>query len=103
MIDLSAETVIPLGDVSLPGRAGKRIHFSTVWRWVTYGVRGPDGSRVRLDALRVGGKWVTSEVAIQRFAEALTPRPNDAPPIPTVGQQQRAAEAAGRKLEALGI
>jgi hypothetical protein len=105
-IDLATEQLIPLADVRLPGRAGKKIHFSTVWRWVTTGVRGPGGNRVRLQALRIGAKWVTSRRAIQAFAEALTPHLDvQAEPAATctAGQRRRAAERAGEQLAALGI
>jgi hypothetical protein len=102
-IDLSTETPVPLSDVRLPGRDGKPIHFSTVFRWVVKGVRGPAGERVRLDALRIGGRWVTSASALQRFAEALTPQLDGGATPATPTQRQRAAERAGKELEALGI
>jgi hypothetical protein len=99
MIDLSTETPIPLVDVRLPGRAGKHVHFCTVWRWITQGVRGPGGQRVRLDALRVGSRWVTSARALQDFAETLTPKWDDMSPAPrTQRQANRAARQSGERL-----
>lgn len=40
---------------------------STLARWIKLGVAG-----VRLDAVRIGRNWVTSEQAIRRFIEART-------------------------------
>ena len=55
------------------------------------------GGRVRLEAVRIGGAWKTSEESVQRFAEALTG--DDAPPpavrAPTARRQASLrAEAA---------
>lgn len=50
-----------------PTQAGRRVHLSTALRWVTRGVRG-----VRLEAVRLGGRWVTSLEALDRFAARLT-------------------------------
>ncbi len=109
MLDLTAETPLSLEAAARlvpPARGGKRCHISTILRWILDGSRAPDGSRVRLEAVRLGGKWVTSAPALQRFAERLTPRPADAPPLPslrTPGQRRRAAERAGAELQKLGL
>jgi hypothetical protein len=103
MIDLNTEQPVPLCEVRLPGRGGKPVHFSTVWRWVTRGVRGPNGERIRLAALRLGSRWVTSALAIQQFAEKLTPEFSPAaPPARTLRQAGRAAERAGQRLAEAG-
>src|SRR5262245_8761128 len=49
-----------------------RVSFATVWRWALKGLPGPDGQRVRLEAQRLGGRWVSSWAALQRFSEATT-------------------------------
>lgn len=109
MIDLTVERTFPLMDVIRhqklpPGRNGKRLHLSTLLRWVIDGVRTPDGARVRLEAIRVGARWLTSDAALQRFAERLTPRMDDTPaPIPTPTRQRDAAERAGKALSEFGI
>jgi hypothetical protein len=90
----------------LPGnRPGKRVSFSTVWRWVMRGVLAADGeTRVRLEAVRVGAKWVTSHEAIARFSEALTPDlGGGAATARTPVERKRAASAASKRLEAIGI
>lgn len=70
MLDTTIETPISVFDAAqITGN-----HPSTVVRWITTGVPGPDGVRVRLDGLRLGQKWRTSREALQRFGEAITPR-----------------------------
>lgn len=56
-----------------PGRNGRPVSPSTLVRWIVDGVAGPDGTLVRLEAIRLGGRWVTDEDAIRAFAERLTP------------------------------
>ena len=76
MLDLTAEKPIPLAAATAlvpPARQGKKTHFQTVLRWVIHGSKGPSGSRIRLEAVRLGGRWMTSREALQRFAERLTP------------------------------
>src|SRR6516162_3689488 len=76
MIDTTQEQLIRLADAARlipPARRGKKTHESTVLRWILTGTKAPDGSTVRLDGIRLGGKWLTSREALQRFGEALTP------------------------------
>ena|SRR5437016_13994703 len=107
MIDITNEQTLRLAEAARivgKGRGGKPLHESTVLRWILRGVPGPDGERVRLEGLRLGGHWITSREAIQRFAEALTPDLGAAPRLarsPTA--RKRSSEAAGRRLEKLGI
>src|SRR5688572_6295524 len=73
---LLAERLIPLHDVPAivpPARSGRPLHRSAIWRWVTKGLPGPVGQRVRLEAVRVGRRWVTSHEALARFFAGLTP------------------------------
>jgi hypothetical protein len=71
MVNLFCESTLALDDARKAGP--KEVSFSTILRWVTIGALSPDGKRVRLDAVRLGGRWITSREALQRFAEALTP------------------------------
>jgi hypothetical protein len=112
MFDLTIETSLSLAEACRlvpPSRRGKKTHLSTLLRWITSGAKTPDGRTIRLQALRLGGRWVTSREALQRFAEALTPRlaaDHDTaavPPLRTSGQRQRASDRAGAELEKLGI
>jgi hypothetical protein len=88
-----------------PYREGTSVNPSTIYRWITTGVRLPDGSQLRLEARRIGGRWLTSREAIQRFIEAQTPRFEDHPaPQPhTSTRAAKAAEQAGRELDRVGI
>ncbi len=67
MISIRAATEL------VPGAgAGGKVCFATVWRWIERGIRRrPDGAIVRLEAVRLGGRWVTSREAIARFCAAL--------------------------------
>jgi hypothetical protein len=108
MIDLQNETTISLSQAARllpPFRRGRPVTLSCVLRWVLQGVKTPDGRRIRLDALRLGGKWITSMEAIQRFAEAQTPaldRPVETTPRSTT-RRRRAADRAEKELVKVGI
>lgn len=89
-----------------PFRENKPVAPSTVFRWIFSGVRLPDGTHLRLEAVRLGGRWLTSGPAIERFISRQTPQFADADPAPTprtAKQQAKATERAGKKLEGLGI
>ena len=108
MIDLSTESSISLSQAARllpPGRGGRPVTLGCILRWILNGAKGPDGIRVRLEAARVGGRWLTSKEALNRFADRLTPR-LDGTPVPasrTPGRRQRAADRAGRALDRIGI
>jgi hypothetical protein len=108
MIDLATEQTFPLPEAAryLPkGRRGRPVHFTTLLRWVLDGVVSPAGDRVRLEALRLGSKWITSREALQRFVEAQTPAVDGAetPALRTPTRRQKASDRAARELERLGI
>jgi hypothetical protein len=106
MLDLASETPLTLEQAAAtvpPSRGAKRCALSTLLRWVLQGVRGPGGMRVRLEAVRLGGRWLTSREALQRFTERLTPEPQAALPMRTPGQRRRAAERAAVRLQKAGI
>jgi hypothetical protein len=88
-------------------RQDKPVTLSCLLRWVMYGVRLPDGSRLKLEAARIAGKWVTTPAAIKRFVALQTPSLETAPtpttPKPTTAKRTRRAERAGRDLEKLGV
>ena len=83
MIDLSSESLISLRQAARslpPARRGRPVTLSCLLRWVLSGVQTPAG-RVCLEAIRLGGRWLTSREALQRFAERLTPERKDAPVV----------------------
>lgn len=69
-IDFSKEQSITLSQVPIhvPRRGGKKVHSSTVYRWVTKGARG----RV-LESVMVGGIRYTTIEAVRRFLTANSP------------------------------
>ncbi len=80
---------------------------SCIWRWVTIGTKTPDGKLVKLEAGRLGGRWLTSRAALARFMAALTPSDNStsapiAEPSRTPSARRRANESATAKLIAAG-
>jgi hypothetical protein len=89
-----------------PYRQGKEVTLSCLVRWVTSGVITPDGSRIKLEAARCAGRWLTSERAIADFVRAQTPDlenaiPKQLPRSPSA--RERASRAAGQRLRQLGI
>ena len=106
MSTILQESLLTLHDAAqlLPSnRVGKRVNFATVWRWALKGIRAIDGRLVRLEASRVGGRWLTSREALERFAAALTPSADAAPPVRTPAARKRANETAKKRLEDMGI
>lgn len=64
MIDIQNEQLIPLAEVPnrLPKRRGRRVHYSTVFRWIQQGANGK-----RLESCKIGGVRFTSVEALNRF------------------------------------
>jgi len=100
------ETMVTLNEVAqtFPStRAGKKLNFSTVLRWGLKGVRAIDGRVVKLEIARIGGRWLSSKEALQRFSAALAPTNTDAEPIQTSTARKRESDAAKKKLKDLGV
>jgi hypothetical protein len=102
-IDFTCEQPLSLAEAALllpPGRKGARPTIGCILRWILDGVRGPTGERVRLEAVRLGGRWITSREAVNRLAERLTP-PLDGEATRTrpPAKRQKASELAGRDLD----
>ena len=74
-LDLHAESAIPFSEVPnlIPRRRGKKVHYSTVYRWATKGVRG----RV-LPSRLVGGIRYTTVAELNQFLEASRQTSEDA-------------------------
>ena len=112
MIDTTVEVPITFTQAAdeLPRRrGGRKAHVSTLYRWATAGCRG-----VVLESLQIGGTRCTSREALHRFFERLSQpvqagavgggqsQPGPIVGRRTVGQRQRQASEAGRKLAELG-
>lgn len=85
-----------------------RVDPSTVYRWVTKGIRAADGRVVKLEAARVGARWLTSRSAAVRFLTALTtaaaPTSPTTVPVPiTPAARRRASEDAATELKKMGV
>ena len=90
-------------------RNGSSIHSTTLARWALKGVRLADGRLVRLEAIRLGGRLVTSEKAFIRFVEAQQQLDTDgddiglaAVVVRSPAARRKASEEAARELEKLG-
>jgi hypothetical protein len=108
VIDFTAEEPLSLAAAAKlvpPARRGKRCHLSTILRWIIKGSKAPDGTVVRLEACRLGGRWLTSREALQRFSDQLTPRLDaEALTVPrSPGKRRRASDRAAAELEGLGL
>ena len=74
MIDINSEKLIPLNAACqlIPGRAGKGISRSTIWRWALTGRRG-----LKLESVLLSDRYTSIE-AIQRFVAKLNGLPTAA-------------------------
>jgi hypothetical protein len=86
-------------------RQDRPVTLSCLLRWITLGVIGPNGERIKLEAARLAGRWLTTPGAIRRFVAAQTPCQDTTPITPRTGRgmRQRAAEQAGQQLDQMGI
>jgi hypothetical protein len=95
------EKRIPLAQAArelfAPNHEGRPVHVSTVLRWVLHGVRG-----VKLEAVRVGGRWATTLEAIRRFEAACTAKYAAAPGIVDPSRERHEREIE-RELTAMGV
>jgi len=92
---LLAEAVLTLGEAakSLPPIGGHTISVKSLYAWRTRGVRvGSD--RVKLEACRLGGRWVTSAEALGRFLNTTTGTDENQPTIRTPTKRQKSSEEA---------
>ena len=107
MINLQTDTTLSLLQAAKlipPTRGDKPVQVCTLVRWILHGVRG-----VRLEAVRIGGRWITSHEALDRFTAALTAQYNLEPTQttstskPELKRYQRHQECVEEQLAALGI
>ncbi len=70
MIDITREKMRTISEAAkvFPGNPA----ICTIWRWGSKGING-----IRLDTLKCGGKWFTSDEAIERFIERCTAAADD--------------------------
>ena len=84
--------------------ARKKLHISTVFRWIQKGLRSKDAAIVRLEIVKIGGKTFTSQEAMQRFFDRLSGDPNVVtPPTETQLQRLKRSQAALEELIRMGL
>ena len=76
---------------------GKGVHPITLWRWAKRGLNAPDGQKVRLEIVRIGGTNCTSLEALQRFFDRLQ---GEEPPA-TTNQPRALNQRAARAMDEL--
>ncbi len=105
--DLTQETLLSLAQAARmfpPTRLGRPVNISTIWRWCRKGVLVRGVGVVKLECIRVSGRWLTSREAIGRFAARQTPASEHMTEgLRTPGQRRRASERAARELDRIGI
>lgn len=92
-----AEAATPLPAYRGTGRARPE----TLVRWGTKGIRLPDGTIIKLELARAGGRFLTSHAAVARFIAAQTAAalPETAAiPARSPARRQKASAEAGRRL-----
>jgi hypothetical protein len=106
-IDVRRERLIGLRQLAEhvpPLRKGHPVNPSTLFRWIHDGVKLDDGSVVRLEGLRLHGRWLSSLEALQRFLLAQTPTLDEPGPLPrTPTARRRASDRAAAELDRIGI
>jgi hypothetical protein len=103
------ETLCSLRDAAgrfPPARFNRRPSPGAVWRWVRDGIRLSDGRVVRLEAIRVCGRWLTSDEALTRFvtAQQTCDHANSQSPgknSRSLESRQRASDRAAAELDRL--
>jgi hypothetical protein len=102
MISVNDEHILTFSQLAkrLPRRRRDRpTSPSTVHRWRSRGVRG-----VRLEAVRIGGTWVTSLEAYERFCHAVTANTGGKVQVsPTEEQERDSTDQVNQQLDELGI
>ena len=77
MIDIDTEDLLSLAAAARtlpPLRQERPVNKATLFRWAVNGLKATDGTVVKLDAIRVGARWVTSRQALARFIQAMSER-----------------------------
>lgn len=101
MIDTKKETLVKLAKLIFPGDSDPSLQ--TRVRWVLHGVVSADGERrIKLEGLKVGASWYSTQEAVDRLIEAVN-SPTATIPKATPGQRAAQNDAAKRVLEMAGV
>ncbi|HYH67117.1 MAG TPA: DUF1580 domain-containing protein [Urbifossiella sp.] len=83
-------------------RGASKTATQTLVRWARRGVLvGKD--RVRLEATKRGGVWLTTAAAVRQFLSATDINSDDGARDRTPAKSRRDSVAAGKKLQKLGL
>lgn len=76
------------------------VSVETVRNWILRGIKPAraGGDRIKLEAVRLGGKLATSRESLARFLEATT-----GSAAPNRKERHESAEAAKSRLRAMGV
>jgi hypothetical protein len=96
--DSNPDKLIPVNK-AVSDLSGKRVNPSTIFRWMTKGLEGLDGSRIRLQVWFVGRQPHTTHAAIRAFLDAVTTARLER----SRRTQQRTAEVTDAELDAAGL
>jgi hypothetical protein len=107
-MSLLQEDLIGLAALAAKIKSHRRkghVTAQAVWRWVTVGVRRPDGQVVKLETARLAGRYLTSWAAFTRFIEAQSnlQAPSSMPASRSSGKREKASRRATEALEAAGV
>ncbi len=112
MIDIAKERQLGLREAAklYPSfRNGRPTHITTPLRHITKGIRLANGEVIHLEGARLGGRWITSVEAVQRFIERVTAgalgnsSKADASTIRTPEQRRRELDRVDRELAEAGF
>lgn len=81
--------------------AGVELNTKLLRRWRAEGLKAPDGSRVKLVAKKIGGRWYTTLGRWEDFQAALAGQ-EQPKPGPSRQAQDRRQREVNRRLRELG-
>src|SRR5438034_622161 len=63
------QELIPLAQVPnlLPRTRDKKVHIRTIVRWITRGLKSPQGGTQKLETIRIGGRIFVTGDGLRRF------------------------------------
>lgn len=82
----------------LPEKKGKKVHYTTVIRWITRGCRG-----VKLDAWKCGHTWFTTREKLEEFQRRLTEKASRTVCERTPRERERGRQWALEQLRKEGV
>jgi hypothetical protein len=94
----NADKLIPVNN-AVSDLVRKRVNPSTIFRWITKGMEGLDGKRIRLQVWYVGRQPHTTHAAIRTFLDAVTAARLER----SRRTQQGTAEVTDAELNAAGL